>query len=223
MSPFQFEEWYDAGETIPTDHDMNFTNISDEDWDGITCIVCHDQHSLELAVACHSGHHTQYEDWSGSGHADTFEFNETDNTYCAKCMSPFQMDPDATHDDNDPIDEDNWTGINCMVCHNPHSLELQFYNGTAYEDPVTNPADLCGRCHGSHQYDEWNGSAHAQTNHGYNANTYCAKCMSPYQFDEDATHDESDPITSANWTGINCIVCHDQHTLELALFNGTER
>jgi hypothetical protein len=244
MSPFQAgpeEEWNRS------------TEVLEEDWESIGCIVCHDKHSLELVIFngeeyeevedisrdlcgnCHSGHHTETEDWNTSAHANTYH-GYNGNTYCAHCMSPFQYEEmynatnATTHSDNNPISEENWTGITCIVCHSPHSLELAFYNGTGREEPVSNPADLCGKCHEGDrhpQYPDWSGSAHALSFHGGtdhdNANDYCAKCMSPFQFNEDSNHSVNNPVAEDDWWGITCTVCHDQHSLELGLFNGTER
>jgi hypothetical protein len=240
MSPFQSDPSVNRSTSSPVD---------EADWDGIGCIVCHEQHTLELELfngsgreeavevpddlcaKCHGGsdHHHISDDVDESAHGDSYH-GYNGNTYCAKCMSPFQYDPAAVNRSaSDPVSEENWTGINCIVCHDPHSLELALFNGTDREDHVENPADLCGGCHGGsdhhHIYDDWEESIHANSYHpeDNNTNTYCAKCMSPFQFDADATHDVNDPVLEEDWDGVNCIVCHDQHTLELALFNGTAR
>ena len=47
------------------------------------------------------------------------------------------------------------------------------------------------------------------------------QCMSPFQSNEAPSMDEA--VGEDNWTSIGCIVCHNQHTLELELWNGVER
>ncbi|MCK5560008.1 MAG: Ig-like domain-containing protein, partial [Thermoplasmata archaeon] len=148
-----------------TSHDENKL-IPEANWTSINCIICNDQHTLELGLyngtareeppanisalcgACHSGHHPQYEDWSASAHANTYQgFN--DNTYCAHCMSPFQAGPEEDWDEDVPVGAANWTNVGCTVCHDPHkasSEELVLYNGSAYEE-VADSNELCGSCH----------------------------------------------------------------------------
>jgi hypothetical protein len=163
--------------------------------------------------------------------AQALNYNEgvNDNTYCARCMSPLQFDPDVNRTTADTIAEENWTGIGCIICHDEHTLELSVYNGTGREEPVTSfeniSTELCGKCHGGtdhhHIADDWAESAHADTYKGYNANTYCAHCMSPYQAGDEATQAARDPVSEENWTSIGCIVCHDQHSTESGLYNGS--
>jgi hypothetical protein len=227
MSPYQ------AG---PEDEWNRSTEVLEEDWESIGCIVCHDEHSLELAFfngserqdavtnpaelcgACHQGsHHPEYPDWNSSAHSDSYGAPQG-NTYCAKCMSPFQADPDATHDVNNPVAEGDWTGITCTVCHQPHSLELVLYNGSEYNEVVNISQDLCGACH---DIANWEASAHFNTYKGFNGNTYCAHCMSPFQAGDEATQAARETVSEDNWTSIGCMVCHDKHSLELTLYNGS--
>jgi hypothetical protein len=63
--------------------------------------------------------------------------------------------------------------------------------------------------------DSWEVSGHANSNHGYNANTYCAKCHSPFQADADAKHDDNDPISDEDWAGVTCSACHPPHDLRV--------
>jgi hypothetical protein len=247
MSPYQYDESATSG-------NQDSYPITEENWSGIGCAVCHHPHSLEFRVfngtgwedpvdnpadlcgSCHTGsRHPQYPDWSESTHSTSLELAaDNNNTFCAKCHSPHESDPDATFSDYKGIAEKDWTGINCIVCHNPHSLELSFYNGSDYEDVNDDPIELCTKCHkGSGDFEAephaanlaqaWQNSAHADTFKGYNNNSYCAHCMSPYQGDPTAAHDNNEPVSEENWTGVTCIVCHDQHSLELAFYNGSGR
>ena len=106
--------------------------------------------------------------WQNSSHANTFYHNgSTNNTYCAKCLSPYNFDPAANHSVNDPVDEVDWAAINCTVCHDPvNYLNLSFYNGTDREPPVNKTVDLCTKCHSGDRHETgWNLSAHANTYH----------------------------------------------------------
>jgi formate-dependent nitrite reductase cytochrome c552 subunit len=65
--------------------------------------------------------------------------------------------------------------------------------------------------------DEYATSGHANSNHGYNANTYCANCHSPANGDPDATHSDNDPIAPEDWENIGCMDCHGKLRGEDAL------
>jgi hypothetical protein len=154
MSPFQFDPAANYSVNDP---------ISEENWTSIGCIVCHEQHSLELGVydgtqfnpvedisrdlcgSCHTGsHHTETADWNSSKHADTFMQGVNNNTYCAHCMSPYQAGPEDEWDRDTPVLEDDWDSIGCIVCHDKHSLELKFFNGSEYNEVDDISRDLCG-------------------------------------------------------------------------------
>ncbi len=233
VSPFQYD---------PDTNRTTAYQIPEDEWEAITCIVCHDQHTLELALfngtgreepieksvdlctACHSGSHHDT-GWGESAHANTYHPGENDNSYCARCVSPFQYDPDVNRTTADTVPEDEWEAITCIVCHDPHTLEIALFNGTGREEHLEDPTDLCTSCHsGSHHDTGWGESAHAKTYHpGSNDNSYCARCVSPLNYDPSVNRTTADTIPEDDWTAIGCIICHDPHTLELALFNGTER
>jgi hypothetical protein len=63
--------------------------------------------------------------------------------------------------------------------------------------------------------DDWYESNHANSNSGYNANTYCAECHAPFQADPDATHSDNDPVPTEEWQGVTCGACHPPHNLRL--------
>jgi hypothetical protein len=186
--------------------------------------------SVDLCTACHSGsrHGTG---WEESAHANTYHSgtdHDNDNSYCARCVSPFQYDPDVNRTTADIVPADEWEAITCIVCHDQHSLELALFNGTGREEPLEKSTDLCESCHyGSRHGTGWEESAHATNYHngtGHdNDNSYCARCVSPLQYDPNVNRTTADLVPEAEWEGITCIVCHDPHSLELALFNGTER
>jgi hypothetical protein len=86
----------------------------------------------------------------------------------------------------------------------------------------TSEADDCAGCHfypGTAvmpaMVDQWEESNHANSNHGYNANTYCAECHSPFQADPAATHSENEPVPIEEWQGVTCGACHPPHDLRV--------
>jgi len=71
------------------------------------------------------------------------------------------------------INTENWPGIACTACHDPHSPgKLSYFNSSTQNYQVmTNTTQLCGQCHGSLRfpdtkyrlYDAWKTSKHANT------------------------------------------------------------
>lgn len=100
---------------------------------------------------CHSGpYQFGTEDipgWNSSQHAP-FDNPQDDyalNTYCAKCKSPSQWDPDASYSDNEDIPWEEYRGITCADCHDPHKVTEFDYQ--LRWDPDT----ICENCHyGNH-------------------------------------------------------------------------
>jgi len=93
--------------------------------------------------------------WKVSNHAQSHHgFNG--NTYCAGCHAPFQADPAATGDDNEPVSIDDWESVTCGSCHPPHDLRVEWgtpignYDVDAggwtpvYEEDADS---LCEHCH----------------------------------------------------------------------------
>jgi hypothetical protein len=60
--------------------------------------------------------------------------------------------------------------------------------------------------------DTWFESNHANSNHGYNANTYCASCHSPF---EGLATGERLPVLEEDWQNITCAACHPPHDLRV--------
>jgi uncharacterized Zn finger protein (UPF0148 family) len=46
--------------------------------------------------------------------------------------------------------------------------------------------------------------------------------MSPYQGAPDVAGRTGKPVGQENWTSIGCMVCHEKHSLELGLYNGSD-
>jgi predicted CXXCH cytochrome family protein len=99
-------------------------------------------------AGCHKGDHQfgsqDYPGWNASKHAPWDDIPGGEffmNTYCARCKSPSQWDPQATRQDADTIPPDEFRGITCGDCHNPHSVTL--YNAQLKWDPDL----ICEQCH----------------------------------------------------------------------------
>ncbi len=91
--------------------------------------------------------------WYLSEHANSYSDNNG-NTYCAKCHSPFQADPDATHGSNDPVPSEYWEAVTCSSCHPPHDLRVAWGTPIGNYDiqegdwfPVYDANALCTYCH----------------------------------------------------------------------------
>ena len=93
--------------------------------------------------------------WMQSVHARSYG-DVQGNTYCARCHSPFQADPAATHAENEPVPLETWQAITCSVCHPPHDLRVAWGTPIALYDVGTgeySPLSLddanvqCEQCH----------------------------------------------------------------------------
>jgi hypothetical protein len=93
--------------------------------------------------------------WLESDHANSYR-GFLGNTYCARCHSPFQADPLATHGENEDVPSEEWEAVTCGACHPPHDLRVEWgtpigiYDVDAGEwSPVNREDvnDLCLHCH----------------------------------------------------------------------------
>jgi hypothetical protein len=76
------------------------------------------------------------------------------NTYCASCHSPFQADPAADDENNDPVSRDDWQGVTCGACHPSHDDRVAWGTPIGNYDietgehfPVYDANELCDYCH----------------------------------------------------------------------------
>ncbi|MDX9851276.1 MAG: multiheme c-type cytochrome [Anaerolineaceae bacterium] len=110
--------------------------------------------------------------WEGSPHGNTYDLGKGPNTYCSRCHSPQNWDPESTTDrppncvtckfPTDPelriattmdfVEEEDWVGINCETCHRVVDGVVQ--EGNAWLSPLTGeymdvatPNELCTNCH----------------------------------------------------------------------------
>ncbi|MBU8913606.1 MAG: hypothetical protein KOO61_06240 [Spirochaetales bacterium] len=108
--------------------------------------------------------------WSDSSHNNVWNQREGTNTYCARCHSPGNWDPDAMRGGpvpgscfnchlgpslrtnalgNEAIAEEDFEGINCSTCHEEgHGSDIAIWNNaTEGYDAVATSDELCGKCH----------------------------------------------------------------------------
>ncbi len=110
--------------------------------------------------------------WEDSVHGNTYDEGKGPNTWCSRCHSPQNWDPEAfrgpppscftckfpTDDEiriaegNPLVPEDEWVGITCETCHRTEmevvTEEIAWFNPIKmeYED-VNTSTELCEKCH----------------------------------------------------------------------------
>lgn len=110
--------------------------------------------------------------WESSPHADNYDLGKGPNTYCSRCHSPQNWDPEATVD-RPPncvtckfptdeslrmastmgfVEEQDWKGIGCETCHpvvdDVVQAEVAWLNPITMEhESVATPNELCEKCH----------------------------------------------------------------------------
>lgn len=114
-----------------------------------------DRTEAEDCAACHFAPHMAWvvDTYYDSSHAMSFGSPQA-NTYCAKCHSPFQADPDASYGNKEPVPQDEWEAVTCGSCHPPHDLRVEWgtpignYDIAAADwSPLYDANELCVSCH----------------------------------------------------------------------------
>lgn len=112
-------------------------------------------------------------EWEGSAHGNTYSVNKGPNTYCSRCHSPQNWDPESRADDPpncvtchfaheaemrfaetmEFVAEEDWVGIGCDTCHVTEG-DMIDVTGFAWYNPISaeyqtvdTPNQLCGMCH----------------------------------------------------------------------------
>lgn len=110
--------------------------------------------------------------WEQSAHANTYDLSKGPNTYCARCHSPKNWDPQSKIDaapncvscklasedsprmalNNPLVVEDAWEDIGCDICHaridGRVSGEIAWWNQTTQtHEEIVDSNDLCQKCH----------------------------------------------------------------------------
>jgi hypothetical protein len=110
-------------------------------------------------------------EWEQSPHGNTYDLGKGPNTYCSRCHSPQNWDPESTVDaapncvtckfatdaelriasTMDFVSEEDWVGITCESC---HRMEEGVVQGVAWYNPlsgehmdVNTPNEICTNCH----------------------------------------------------------------------------
>jgi len=114
--------------------------------------------------------------WEAGVHGSTYDLGKGPNTYCSRCHSPQNWDPESTTDrppncvtckfptdeeirmatTMDFVEEEDWAGIGCITCHEMENGVVT--EGIAWLNPITmehevvnTPNELCGKCHADTQ------------------------------------------------------------------------
>jgi hypothetical protein len=111
--------------------------------------------------------------WESGPHANNYSVNKGPNTYCSRCHSPQNWDPESRpgippgcitckfpHEDEmrvaetmDFVEEEDWVSITCITCHQVDENEIvlpgnAWLNVVTGEHEVANtPNEICGKCH----------------------------------------------------------------------------
>lgn len=95
---------------------------------------------------CHSeGSHDKYTPWKASMHSNQDQIDAEEkgeelhgvNSYCARCKSPTQYDKYDPLRLAEEFSADEWRGIGCADCHDPHSGEYEHQLKTTVDDACT--------------------------------------------------------------------------------------
>jgi len=110
--------------------------------------------------------------WETSKHSNTYDLGKGPNTYCSRCHSPLNWDPEAKPDTPpncvtckfpmepnmriaetmDFVEEEDWKNIGCEMCHPTENgvtqPEIAWLNPITHEyEPALTSNELCSKCH----------------------------------------------------------------------------
>jgi hypothetical protein len=110
--------------------------------------------------------------WQAGPHAAGYDLGKGPNTYCARCHSPQNWDPEARVDPppncvsckfptdtevrvaqgNPLVPETKWEGISCDICHamrvETGDVQIAWRDGvTGYSESMSTSTELCEKCH----------------------------------------------------------------------------
>ena len=182
--------------------------------------------------------------WQTSVHADTYDLGKGPNTYCARCHSPLNWDPQAKIDSppncvsckfpsetgpriavsNRLVPETDWKDIGCDICHpkKDPTYALAWLNVETKEyESVPNPSALCVKCH-----TDTDTLRHARViGDQAHVDYECTDCHDPHSLETDCEAIDCHPGTFRQGTttvghdethrNVTCIACHDALNLEV--------
>lgn len=181
-----------------------------------------------------------WEQWKSGPHAAIYDLGKGPNSYCARCHSPANWDP-AAHVDPPPncvsckfsfeetpriaegnplISEDQWSGLDCNVCHQIQNGLLNqefswFDKVSGYYETVT-PTELCEKCHNNTETLNHKILLDENTHPGYScidchdAHTATASCGSYGCHDKiTITMQSYNPVHIGIDNNAECLACHE--------------
>lgn len=138
--------------------------------------------------------------WEAGPHSAEYDLEKGPNTYCARCHSPLNWDPEAEIDPppncvsckfphenevriaagNPLIPEDEWQGVSCQVCHaegvGGETVVVAWQDEvTGYAEVVSNSSELCEKCH--HDTETL---SHQREISGIHSDLSCVECHNPH-------------------------------------------
>lgn len=151
-----------------------------------------------------------WQKWQSSAHADTYALEKGPNTYCARCHSPHNWDPEAVIDPppncvsckfasedrpriaagNPLVSENEWQDIGCTVCH-PQETGNVDGNVIAWSNPSTgayetlaSSTELCEQCHRDTKMLRHKREISQEVHTGYT----CTDCHDPHSAEAGCTN-----------------------------------
>ena len=160
--------------------------------------------------------------WKGGPHAAGYDPSKGPNTYCARCHSPANWDPQAVINDppncvsckfqnetemriavgNPPVPEAEWKGLECGTCHKVQegrlAAEPTWYDKqTGYYESVGTTTKLCEKCHLDNETLRHKRELGEETHIGFT----CTNCHDPHSMQASCTqsgcHDNWGSTTTA--------------------------
>jgi hypothetical protein len=164
--------------------------------------------------------------WQAGPHAAGYDLGKGPNTYCARCHSPHNWDPEAKVDpppncvsckfpneeevriaeSNPLIPEEDWKGISCDVCHQMEiastDMGIAWRDAvTGYSESVASPTELCEKCHHDTDVLQYKMDLGSHTHTDFT----CVDCHEPHS-------------TRASCGNVGC---HDDVVAVMAIYNPT--
>lgn len=181
--------------------------------------------------------------WQGSKHAATYVLDESNaNSSCARCHAPVNWLPSmddmpesclACKFEVDPpppiIPENEWTHIECKVCHEykkddlqPEAVWLEIAAIDEYAD-VASVSELCNKCHQAELIDSHVSIEVGGDHAGYG----CNDCHDPHSTQASCGSEECHPVVmdgsdaiaghDEDHARVTCIACHDAAGMQISL------
>ncbi len=184
--------------------------------------------------------------WKSSPHANTYDLGKGPNTYCSRCHSPQNWDPESKIDappncvsckfptdatiriaqGNPLVSPTDWKNIGCDVCHRLENgkadTEIAWFNkARGMHESVANATVLCEKCHTDTNVLRHSRDLGKSAHIGFQ----CTQCHDPHTTQASCTSARchaSVPRTAehdATHANVNCVACHDASRLQVGFDN----